>query len=73
MNINVDVDGTMLLSNDRTTVSIKPDGTIELSSMDPVILTGACAAKLDNAGDQDTIKIVTDALLRRIEKPTKDG
>lgn len=41
---------------------------VAVSSLDPVQLTGACAAKLDNAVDQAVIKAVTDALARRLDK-----
>jgi hypothetical protein len=58
----------MVLSTKRTTITVHPDGTVAISSMDPVQLTGACVAKLDNAADQGVIKRVTDALLRRIDK-----
>ena len=68
MHINVEPNGAMTLRNERTSITVHPDGTVAISSMDPVQLTGACAAKLDNAGDQDAIKRVTDALLRRIDK-----
>ena len=68
MDLKVEPNGCMVLSTARTTLTIHPDGTVAISSLDPVQLTGACAAKLDNAGDQAAVKAVTDALLRRIDK-----
>lgn len=68
MDLKVEPNGCMTLSTKRSAITIHPDGTIAISSLDPVQLTGACAAKLDNAGDQAAIKAVTDALLRRIDK-----
>jgi hypothetical protein len=67
MDLKVEPNGCMVLSTKRATITVHPDGTITISSLDPVQLTGACAAKLDNVGDQDAIKAVTDALLRRID------
>lgn len=68
MHINVEPNGSMTLRNERSSITVHPDGTIAISSKDPVQLTGACAAKLDNAGDQAAIKAVTDALLKRLDK-----
>jgi len=60
----------MIISNDRTMISIQPDGTIAISSLDPVQLTGACLAKLDNDRLCFTkgTRHVLDALLQRIDK-----
>ncbi len=68
MDLKVEPNGNMVLSTQRMTITIHLDGTVAISSQDPVQLTGACAAKLDNAGDQSAVKAVTDALLRRIDK-----
>lgn len=68
MDLKVEPNGSMVLSTKRSSITVHPDGTIAISSLDPVQLTGACAAKLDNAGDQAAIKAVTDALLKRIDK-----
>lgn len=50
MNIKVEPNGQLTLSNERSTITVHPDGTIAVSSRDPVQLTGACRAKLDNSG-----------------------
>lgn len=68
VDLKVEPNGSMTISNARSTITVHPDGTIAISSLDPVQLTGACAAKLDNADDQAAVKSVTDALLRRIDK-----
>jgi hypothetical protein len=69
MNVKVEPNGQMTLSNERTTVTIHPDGTIAVSSLDPVQLTGACAAKLDHAlPSSDMIASVLQALERRYDK-----
>lgn len=68
MDLKVEPNGCMVLSTKRTTITVHPDGTVAISSLDPVQLTGACAAKLDNAADQAAVKAVTDALGRRIDK-----
>lgn len=70
MNINVEPNGSMTISNDRSTVTIQPDGTIAISSMDPVQLTGACLAKLDNDREcfDKGIRHVLNALGQRLDK-----
>lgn len=47
MNIKIEPNGEMKLSNDRTTITVHPDGTVAVSTMDPLQLTGASLAKLD--------------------------
>ena len=68
MDLKVEPNGSMVLSTKRTTITVQPDGTVAISSLDPVQLTGACAAKLDNAADQDAVKAVLAALARRLDK-----
>lgn len=69
MNVKVEPNGQMTISNERSSVTIHPDGTIAISSLDPVQLTNACLAKLDNSGvDPLQVKRVIDALGRRYDK-----
>jgi hypothetical protein len=69
MNIKVEANGQMTLSNDRSMISIRPDGTIAISSLDSVQLTGACLAKLDN--DRDCFSKGTKHVLAALEKKMK--
>lgn len=69
MNIKVDPNGQLTLSNERSSITVHPDGTIAVSSMDPVQLTGACQAKLDNSIiSRLSVLEFCAALLKRIDK-----
>ena len=69
MNLKVEPNGQMTLSNERSTITVHPDGTIAISSADPIQLTGASLAKLDNSAlPKDLIKYVTHALGQRFDK-----
>lgn len=68
LDFEVESNGCLVLSTKRTTITVHPDGTVAISSLDPVQLTGACVAKLDNIADQVAVKTVTDALGRCIDK-----
>lgn len=64
-NILSETNGTIVISNEDSKITIHPDGTIAISSYAPVQLTGACAAKLDRANLSD-IESMTAALLQRL-------
>jgi len=73
--IDWEANGSLVISNDRSRITVQPDGTIAISSEDPIQLTGASIAKLDNVpsinGDKlnpFVVQRVIDALTRRIEK-----
>jgi hypothetical protein len=69
MNIKVEPNGEMTLSNDRSHITIHPDGTIAISSLDAVQLTGASLAKLDN--DPDCFVKGTNHVLKALGKKLK--
>jgi hypothetical protein len=67
MNITYENNALILKSeNGRLNLSIRKDGTVVISSMDSVQLTGACIAKLDNAASPEAIKTVLRALEKTI-------
>lgn len=68
VNINVEPNGAMTISNDRTTITIQPDGTVAVSTMDPLQLTGASLAKLDDRRVGSTSPLILELLQRRFEK-----
>ncbi len=71
LSLNSDPNGTVTISNDRTTITIQPDGTVAISSYDPIQLTGASLAKLDKAHTGSTEQAnFCAALLQRLEKKT---
>ena len=71
LTLNVDPNGATVISNDRTRITIQPDGTVAVSSYDPIQLTGASLAKLDKANlSSDELARVNGALLGRLEKKT---
>ncbi len=70
LSLNSDPNGTVTISNDRTTITIQPDGTVAISSYDPIQLTGASLAKLDQANVADVGAAVRHALGQRLEKKT---
>ena len=49
LKINADQNGTLKLSNERTQITIRSDGTVVVSTRDPLQLTGASLMKLDRA------------------------
>lgn len=71
LNLVSEPNGSVTISNDRTWITIHPDGTIAISSYDPIQLTGASLAKLDQANLTDDGQFAA-ALLRRIEKKTSN-
>lgn len=69
LQLNTEANGTIIISNDRSCITVQPDGTIAVSSLDPVQLTGACAAKLDNSAlPPEMVVHVIHALGQRIDK-----
>jgi hypothetical protein len=67
MNITYENNALILKSeNGRLNLSIRKDGTVVISSMDSVQLTGAGIAKLDNAASPEAIKTVLRALEKTI-------
>jgi hypothetical protein len=67
MNITYENNALILKSeNGRLNLSIRKDGTVVISSMDSVQLSGACIAKLDNAASPEAIKSVLRALEKTI-------
>lgn len=69
MNIKVEPNGEMTISNDRSSITVHPDGTIALSSADPIQLTGYSLAKLDNSAiPPEMVKYVINALGQRKDK-----
>lgn len=70
-NIAVEPNGSLTISNEMTTITIQPDGTVAISSYDPIQLTGASLAKLDTgAGNLNWSeqKRLLDALGQRLQK-----
>ena len=49
VNVQSEESGVIVVSNEETSITIHPDGTVAVSSRAPVQLTGACLAKLDAA------------------------
>lgn len=69
MNVKVEPNGQMTISNDRSSVTIAPDGTIAISSSEPIQLTGHSLAKLDNSAiPPEMVKYVIHALGQRNKK-----
>jgi hypothetical protein len=75
LTLTSDANGATTISNERTTITIQPDGTVAISSEDPIQLTGATLAKLDNVhfpGQEPFnpyfVQRVVDALMRRLDK-----
>lgn len=67
MNITYENNALILKSeNGRMDLTIRKDGTVVISSMDSVQLSGACIAKLDNAASPEAIKSVLKALEKTI-------
>jgi len=59
--------GSVSFSNDRMSLTVHPDGTLAVSSKDPIQLTGASLAKLDsNLLTPDNINSVITLLLKRL-------
>jgi hypothetical protein len=72
-NMVSEANGAVVISNDDSRITIHPDGTIAISSYAPVQLTGACAAKLDNAAlDGAQVERVTRALATRLPKKSSN-
>lgn len=68
MNIKVEPNGQLTLSNERSSITVHPDGTIAVSSRDPIQLTGASNAKLDNSGiGPEAFRLVAEALAKRLK------
>ena len=66
-------DGSVRISNDNTTIYIFEDGTVSISSLDPVKLTGACQVKLDNARiTSDAERAFAEALAVKLTKKTSN-
>ena len=66
-------DGSIRISNDNTTIYIAEDGTVSISSLDSVKLTGACQVKLDNAHiTHDAERAFAEALAVRLVKKTSN-
>ena len=73
LNLMSETNGTVVISNDDTRITIQPDGTVAISSHAPVQLTGACAAKLDNSGcGSEAFKKVTEALAGWLPKKSSN-
>lgn len=71
LNFNVEVtpEGTMILDNDRTRISILSDGTLMVSSRDPVMLTGDCLVKLDNPSvDKPALGMIQALLMKSFDR-----
>jgi hypothetical protein len=68
LTVTVEPDGTTKLSNDRTEIFIMSDGTVGVSSEDPVELVGACLVKLDDRRVASTAPLVLELLAKRLAK-----
>lgn len=66
--IKVDPNGTLTVFNDRTTVTIQLDGTVSVSTMDPLQLVGDTLVKLDDRRVASTAPLVLEVLLKRLDK-----
>lgn len=47
MNFKAEPNGSLSFSNERTQITFRTDGTIVISTRDPLQLTGACLMKID--------------------------
>lgn len=65
-NIKVDPNGAMTISNEETTITLQPDGTVSISSAAPIQLTGRTLVKLDLSGIDASA--LTAALAKRLTK-----
>ena len=73
LNLSTDANGAIVIETERTRITIQPDGTVALSSYDPVQLTGASLAKFDAARMQRSdLAQVHQALAIRLEKKTSN-
>jgi hypothetical protein len=73
LNLSTDANGAIVIETERTRITIQPDGTVALSSYDPIQLTGASRAKLDKANlDGAQVERVEHALRARLEKKTSN-
>jgi hypothetical protein len=68
LTVTVEPDGTTRISNDRTEILIMADGTVDVSSEDPVQLTGACLVKLDDRRVASTAPLVLELLAKRLRR-----
>lgn len=67
-NIRVESNGSLSIttSDNETTVTVQPDGTVCVSARGPIQLVGASLGKLDSAGIDP--KTVVQALLKRAKE-----
>jgi hypothetical protein len=73
LTLTSELDGSVKVANDTTTIIIQPDGSVSISSYDPIRLVGAAAAKLDRANLTDAeMHRVENALEQRLEKKTSN-
>jgi hypothetical protein len=73
LELNTDINGQITISNDRTRITISSNGSIAISSYDPIELTGASLAKLDDKScTPSAASSVKEALLKRLEKKTSN-
>jgi hypothetical protein len=73
LTVTVNPDGTTKVSNDRTEIFIYADGTVDVSSEDPIELSGASLAKLDDPSiggphGATSLCFVLEALAKRLNK-----
>ena len=69
MNISVEQNGELVLSNERTSITIHPDGTVALSTLDPIQLTAKSLVRFDDCSiDSSGLERVLAVLARRTDK-----
>lgn len=61
-NFRVEDNGEVIISNDRTRLTIRPDGTVVIASSDPVQLAGQTLSRLHAFIDQMHGSSVDDVL-----------
>ena len=65
LTLSTDTNGDVAFSNDRTTIIIRVDGTVVVSTLDPLQLTGATLAKFDDPRIAVSHTLVTELLQKR--------
>lgn len=69
LTLETSANGSSAISNGRTMITIQPDGTVAISSLDPVQLTGASFSKLVMGSlTRDEIFRLSAALSKRLVK-----
>lgn len=68
MNIKGESNGQLTLTSPRCSITIHPDGTVAISSCDPIQLTGDSLKKLTPAFSKDETDKLIKLMMRSTEK-----